>query len=156
MPTPSYAYDAYKQLVLPSIEYCCSIWDPYQQYLINKLEMIQHRAACFVLNKPWNRHQRDSITNMLKDLNWPSLQERRKQSRLILCTRSTDCSRLMSPTLSPLTRTRAHHPQKFLHLQLQSTVDMYRYLFLSRTIPQWNNFNIPNLYWIPILTRLRT
>ena len=75
---------AYKQLVLPSIEYCCSIWDPHQKYLIDKLEMIQHRAARFVLNKPWNRHQRDSITDMLKELNWPSLQERRKQSRLIL------------------------------------------------------------------------
>ena len=57
---------AYKQLVLPSIEYCCSVWDPQQQYLINKLEMIQHRAARFVLNHLWNRHQRDSITDMLK------------------------------------------------------------------------------------------
>ena len=60
---------AYKQLVLPSIEYCCSIWDPYQKYLIDKLEIIQHRAARFILNKPWNRHQRDSITDMLKELN---------------------------------------------------------------------------------------
>ena len=46
--------------------------------------MIQHRAARFVLNKPWRRHHRDSITEMLNELNWPSLQERRKQARLIL------------------------------------------------------------------------
>ena len=75
---------AYKQLILPSIEYCCSIWDPYQQYAIDKLEMIQHRAARFVLNRPWKRHQRDSITDMLRELNWPSLQDRRKYARLIL------------------------------------------------------------------------
>ena len=97
---------AYKQLVLPSIEYCCSTWDPYQQYLIDKLEMIQQRAARFVLNKPWNRHQHDNITDMLKELNWPSLQKRRKQSHLILMYKinhlATDCSRPMSPyTITP-------------------------------------------------------
>ena len=43
---------AYKQLVLPSIEYCCSVWDPYQQYLIDELEMIQQGAAHIILNKP--------------------------------------------------------------------------------------------------------
>ena len=46
--------------------------------------MIQHRAARIVLNKPWNRHHRDSIIDMLNELNWPSLQECRKQARLIL------------------------------------------------------------------------
>ena len=138
---------AYKQLVLPSIEYCCSIWDSHQKYLIDKLEMIQHRAARFVLNKPWNRHQHDSITDMLKELNWPSLQERRKQSRLILMYKIVNPQLIVPdrclPTLSPFTKTRAHHPQKFLHLQ--STVDTYRYSFLPRTIPHWNNLNIPNL-----------
>ena len=39
---------AYKQIVLPTIEYCSTIWDPYQQISIHKLEMIQHRAARFV------------------------------------------------------------------------------------------------------------
>ena len=52
---------AYKQIVLPSIEYCSSIWDPYQQSSIYKLEMIQHCAARFVLNKRWRRNHRDSI-----------------------------------------------------------------------------------------------
>jgi len=49
---------AYKQIVLPSVEYCCSIWDAYQQTSIHKLEMIQHhdRAAHFVLNRPWRRN----------------------------------------------------------------------------------------------------
>jgi len=44
----------YKQLVLPSIEYCSAIWDPYHHASVHKLEMIQHRAAHFVLNKPWH------------------------------------------------------------------------------------------------------
>ena len=45
----------YKQLLLPSIEYCSATWDPYHQTLVSKLEMIQHLAARFVLNKPWHR-----------------------------------------------------------------------------------------------------
>ena len=44
----------YKQLLLSSIEYCSAIWDPYHHSDINKLEMIQHYAAHFVLNKAWN------------------------------------------------------------------------------------------------------
>ena len=69
---------AYKQIVLPSIEYCSTIWDPYQQTSIHKLEMIQHRAARFVLNKPWRKNHRDSITDMLQSLNWPSLEKHRR------------------------------------------------------------------------------
>ena len=109
--------------------------------------MIQHRAGYFVLNKPSNIYQHDSITDMLKELNWPSLQERRKQLCLILMYKIVNHLLIVPehcfPTPSPLTKTRAHHPQKFLHLQL--TVDTYRYSFLLRTIPQWNNMSIPNL-----------
>ena len=41
---------AYKQLILPILDYCSSIWDPYQHKLIHKIEMIQYRAAWFVLS----------------------------------------------------------------------------------------------------------
>ena len=58
----------YKQLLLPSIEYCSVIWDPHHSTSIYKLEMIQHRAARFVLNKPWLRsaqQENSSVTDML-------------------------------------------------------------------------------------------
>jgi len=64
---------AYKLIVLLSIEYCSSIWDPHQQTLIQKLEMMQHHVAHFALNRPWRRNCRDSITNMLLTLKWLSL-----------------------------------------------------------------------------------
>ena len=41
---------AYKQLILPCLGYCAAIWDPFHHNLINQLEMMQHRAARFVLN----------------------------------------------------------------------------------------------------------
>ena len=75
----------YKQLLLPSIEYCSSMWDLYHQ---SKLKMIQHRAARFVLNKPWHRSSQHqySVTDtcMLNHLQWPSLKSRRTNARHIL------------------------------------------------------------------------
>ena len=70
----------YKQLLLPSIEYCSAIWDPYHHTDKNKPE---HYTAHFILNKPWQRKQiNDSITDMLTHLKWLSLEHQRKISCL--------------------------------------------------------------------------
>jgi hypothetical protein len=36
---------AYKFLVRPSLEYACSVWDPYTKENIIQLEQVQRRAA---------------------------------------------------------------------------------------------------------------
>ena len=41
---------AYKASVRPKLEYAASVCDPLQTYLVNKLEMVQIRAAQFVSN----------------------------------------------------------------------------------------------------------
>jgi len=108
---------AYKQIILPSVEYCCSIWDPYQQTSIHKLEMIQHRVACFVLNRPRRKNCRDSVTDML---NWQTLEKCRKQSRLMLLFKFANSLIYVPnqylPAPSPVTSTRANHPLKLLHI----------------------------------------
>ena len=79
-------------IVLSSIEYCSSISGTHtNKMLMHKLEMIQHCATRFVLNKPWRRNCRDSLTNMLLTLKWPSPEEQRKQSCLIIdyCSNSS-------------------------------------------------------------------
>ena len=67
----------YLYILLPSIKYCSAIWDPYYLTDIKKIEMIQHRAVHFVLNKPWHRlsHHHDSITEMLTNLGWSKLED---------------------------------------------------------------------------------
>ena len=77
---------AYKQFVLPILEYC---WDPHHQTNINQVEMVQHRAAHFVTGQSWRQKNRDSITNILENLQWPTLQERRKSARLVLLYQDT-------------------------------------------------------------------
>ena len=78
---PNLKEHAYKQIVLPSIEYCSTLWDPHQQSLI---EMLQHHVARSVLNKPRMKSHRDSITIMSSSLNWPPLEKHRRHLRLIL------------------------------------------------------------------------
>ena len=56
---------AYKTLVRPTLEYACSVWDPYFTEDINKLEKVQRRAARYVTGRNNNT---SSVSDMLKDL----------------------------------------------------------------------------------------
>ena len=47
----------------------------------NRIEMVQHRAARYVVNR---YHNTSSVTSMLEDLKWPTLEERRQRARLVL------------------------------------------------------------------------
>ena len=44
----------YTTIVRPILEYACTVWPPYHQQNIAKLEMVQWRAARFVTNN-YNR-----------------------------------------------------------------------------------------------------
>ena len=63
---------AYLTLVRPIMEYAARVWDPYQKYLTNNIEKIQRQAARWILS---NYHQQSSVTDMLHQLQWPSLQQ---------------------------------------------------------------------------------
>ena len=43
--------------------------------------MIQRRAARYVVNR---YHNTSSVTSMLEELKWPTLEERRQRARLVL------------------------------------------------------------------------
>ena len=71
--------DAYTTLVRPILEYATQVWDPHQQNLIYKLEMVQGRAARWVQS---DYSFKSSVTTMLDNLNWTTLEQRREASRL--------------------------------------------------------------------------
>ena len=66
----------YKTLVLPLLEYAAVVWDPFTQKNIIKLEMVQRRYARFALG---DFRRTSSVADMLKKLQWTTLQERRAQ-----------------------------------------------------------------------------
>ena len=68
---------AYKALVRPTCEYASTVWDPHTQDNINKIEMVQRRAARFVKRQ---QARTSSVTEMLHQLNWKSLREKKSTS----------------------------------------------------------------------------
>ena len=71
----------YKAFVLPVLEYAAVIWDPYTQKNIRKVEMVQRRFARFAM-KDFRRTS--SVTDMLTQLQWTSLEERRAQQKVCM------------------------------------------------------------------------
>jgi len=56
------------------LEYATAAKDPYRVKDINKLDMVQHRAARFVKR---DYRQTTSVSTILDQLGWPSLSHRR-------------------------------------------------------------------------------
>ena len=117
--------------------------------------MLQHRAARFAMNKPWYRQCHNmSITKILAELYWPTLQNRRKQARLILMFKIVNGNLIVPARYLPLSPilscTCANHSLKYAHLQ--SNMNIYRYSFLPRTVEQWNNLQIVNIETLTLTT----
>ena len=71
----------YKSLVRLTLEYACTTWDPYLKEDKHRIEMVQRREARYVVNK---YHNTSSVTSMLEELKWPTLEDRRQRDRLVL------------------------------------------------------------------------
>ena len=69
----------YKSIVRPKLEYASAAWDPYLKKDIAKVEKVQRKAARFCTG---NYKQTASVTDMIKDLDWDTLELRRTMSRL--------------------------------------------------------------------------
>ena len=71
---------AYSTLVTPILEYATEVWDPHHKFLIRKIEMVQRRAARWVLS---DYRFQSSVTAMIDELGWVTLEQRRRRNRLI-------------------------------------------------------------------------
>jgi len=68
---------AYRTYARPQVEYCSTIWHTWQKHLTHRLEMVQRSAASYVQN---DYHYTRSVTNMLRELKWSTLEQRRNQA----------------------------------------------------------------------------
>jgi len=113
---------AYLMLVRPIIEYAASVWDPYYNTDIYKLEKVQRRAARWIVTD----YSRNSVTLFLSSLGIPTLQQRRQISRLTLFYKIiNDTLPIFIPSHYQKTQscTRRYHPNHFI--LPQATLNTY-------------------------------
>ena len=103
--TPGVRHTIYKTAILPKLEYCCSVWDPYS-ITINKIEKTQ-KFAGRVITKKWN----SDYATILNDLNWLPLSTRFKMQKLKVCYNILyDFSHIPSSSFTLHPRPSPHHP----------------------------------------------
>jgi len=127
---------AYLTLVRPQLEYASAVWDPYYNSHIQQLEKVQRRAARWI-NNDYSRFS--SVTAMLNELSWPSLQTRRKISRLQILHKILNNQLAISIPpyyLQPTRTTRSYHQLHFI-IPSSSTTS-YQFSYFSRTMKEWN------------------
>ena len=127
----------YISFVRPLLEYGDVIWDNCTSYLKNSIESIQHEAARIVVGAT----KLCSIHNLLSDLKWDSLAERRRKHKLILFYK-------MQNNISPayLSDLIPAPPQTSYSLRnnsntptIHSRTQIYHSSFLPSTIRDWNS-----------------
>ena len=72
---------SYTTFVCPILDYACTIWSPYYQTYIHSIEMVQRRAARFVMNKYSNY---DSVSQILDTLGPNTLDDRHNKLRAVM------------------------------------------------------------------------
>ena len=107
------------------------MWDPHTQVQARTLEKVQRRAARWVTRR---YHNTSSVTDMLADLKWRELAQRRVDSRLYMMFKMT--RGLVN----------IHFANHFtLHrnkIQIQPIIartNYYQFSFFPRTITDWNH-----------------
>ena len=141
---PTIKSHCYNTFVRPILEYACTIWSPYHEQNIYKLEMVQRRAARFVMND-YNRTA--SVSKMLHTLQWHTLEKWWDSLQTILFYKiihnivDINAQEHLIPSSAP---TRGH-THRFI--QLQSKVEAYKN-FLPYTINYGINWMIifPSLH----------
>ena len=124
------------QMVRPLVEYASPVWSPNTDDSIYKIEMVQRRAAWWTLD---NYFRQASVTEMLAQLGWRSLEQRRNDSRLCLFYKIIHglVAIDLPPYVEHPTRiSRNSHPLVFR--QLHTGRDYYKYSFYPLAIVQWN------------------
>ena len=120
----------------PILEYGSTVWDPHCNGLNDELENVQKRAARFVTRN--YSYETGSMTGILKELKWETLQKRRKDNRLILMYKGLK-GKARNPTDDLIPKNRRFRNQHSMVFQIPSAYkDSYKKIFFPQAIRDCN------------------
>ena len=133
----AYIMQAFISLVRSRLEYSAAAWDPYLAQDINKFEMVKRRGAHYVKQQ---FDYRASITDILNQLGWIPLVQRRREARLALMYKIVQ-GKVAIPVDSILTladqRTRKKHRYNTdIWFPIRNNTET---LCFPRSIPDWTS-----------------
>ena len=126
---------SYQTLIKPILEYASSAGDPYTQSNIKKLEGVQRRAARFVTG---DCRTTSSVSEMISNLGWETLQERRTEAKMVMMYRITYGLIEISATSLLHLATLSTRGNSMRYLQPFCRIDAYRCSFFPSGIHLWN------------------
>ena len=159
VPSKNVKSAAYKALVRPHLEYCSTVWDPSTKCLKNKIEKVQRRSARWVCNKYRYGPNTTGPTEMLKTLDWPLLETRRKIARLCLLYKMANDLVLMSyrSLLLPYPYTTKSMPaHAYVPLDKMPRKVYFSSSFFPHTIAEWNSLPAELIATSPSLESFKT
>ena len=153
---------AYISLIRSTLEYGATVWDSHYKTDIARLERLQHRAARFI-TQDYKSKDPGCVTSMLHRLELPSLEERRRQLRLIFMFKVVEglvpampSDQFFTPKTNNRRQIRAKRFENCVSNNIvtksvynnsrpfvipNSSTDQYRYSFFVRTTGEWNHLD---------------
>ena len=131
---------AYNTYVRPQLQYAATIWDPHTKQNINKLEQVQRTDARWMLGCYRNT---SSVSDMLNELGWRSLEQRRADARLTMLYKlrnnmlAVDPSPFLKPAQGSIARVYRH-----CYITLDTNTKIYAKSFYPNIIRQWNSLRL--------------
>ena len=128
---------AHKAIVRPYVEYASSVWDPHLKKHVKQIEGVQRRAARFVKN--CYTREPGTVTNLLNELNWIPLKERRTISRLTLFHKAIHGDGgLAFPDYVTKRRRHLRNSSQNKFIELLPNTETYKNSYFCRTVKDWN------------------
>ena len=125
----------YTTLVRPHLEYGSVAWSPHLSKNIAAIEKVQRRAARFVCG---DFSKRSSVSKMLADLKWSSLEERRESNQLTYLYKIINNVVFINPPVLKPKISRLRRGNSVQFDEITAKTDTYLQSFLPKTVRKWN------------------
>ena len=103
---------AYFTMIRSNLDYCSTIWSPYQRDQKHQVEKVQRRSARFVTNRYRNT---SSITDMLDFLGWESHETTRRNKLQLIVLYKIVHGLIDIPSTNYLTQTQTNSRTRSAH-----------------------------------------